>query len=478
MWTEAVVSLGRPSQAHDKAALSLQAGTWDDAASRGRSQRAAEAGAAQAAANWHPGAAIHAWWTRCGQGRPPRGADRDEWAFLRIQSYGLPCNQYSKRLPRKLARIRHRRQAKLMAICLGLWAPVWGSHLARKEDPADVHEASFDYNARVLQRAEDLGFSTVLVLDRSINSIKGRKAPVLEAWTSSAALAAVTSKIEIILASRSGFRHPALVAKMAADIDNLSGGRFAINIVSGWWQREFDMCDLPFPEHDERYLVSGETIEVLKLFWTEDDFDYEGKHYKVRNGILSPKPVRKPWPTIYQGGESPASRELGARLADTFLMNGRGIEGVGEIVGDMVARAKLHGRELHFGISAFVICRPTQEEAIGEQRRLEGMCREFEPITGLDPAVKMADLKEMADTKALAERIGTNGGLGAGLVGTPEFLAQRLGEFANVGVNIFLLQFHPMIEEMETFAAEVIPLLESSGLSIEGPPVPAQTVAG
>ncbi len=103
----------------------------------------------------------------------------------------------------------------------------------QNSQPLRNGHASLTEVKRLLKKAEKIGFSTTLLLDRSINSIKGEQAPVLEAWTASAALAAVTNKIEIIIASRSGFRHPALVAKMGADIDNISGGRFAINIVSG-----------------------------------------------------------------------------------------------------------------------------------------------------------------------------------------------------------------------------------------------------
>ena len=118
-------------------------------------------------------------------------------------------------------------------IKLGIWAPVWGSFLGQKEDPYSISEATFSFNSKYIQYAESLGFESVLLLDRSLNSTKGIQAPILEAWVTASALAPITNSIELIVASRSAYRHPGLVAQMGANIDQISGGRFAINIVSG-----------------------------------------------------------------------------------------------------------------------------------------------------------------------------------------------------------------------------------------------------
>jgi len=134
-----------------------------------------------------------------------------------------------------------------MALRLGVWAPVWGTFIVQQEPPEAVREATFEHNLRYIQRAEELGFASTLLLDRSLNSIKGPGAPILEAWVTAAALAPLTRRIELIVAARSAYRHPALAAQMGANIDRISGGRFAINIVSGWWQHEHDMAGIPFP---------------------------------------------------------------------------------------------------------------------------------------------------------------------------------------------------------------------------------------
>ncbi|MCC7104390.1 MAG: LLM class flavin-dependent oxidoreductase [Chloroflexi bacterium] len=345
---------------------------------------------------------------------------------------------------------------------VGIWAPVWGSFLIRYEQPDAMIEATWDYNLRVVQRAEALGYSSVLLLDRSLNSVKGVDRPVLEAWTTAAGLASATKSIELIIANRGGYRHPAIVAQMGANIDQISGGRFAINIVSGWWAHEFEMVGMPFVEHDLRYLQSAEAIEILKSFWTKDRFDFNGRFYRVKDGILGYKPERKPWPTIYFGGESDAAVDLAAREADFYLLNGRPLAAAGELIRRVQARAATHGRGLPCGMSAFVHCRPTEAQAWEEVAEMQAGLGERPERPGVDQQAKHVV------TSAASGGIGSNGGIAAELVGSPRQIAERMSEFIDAGVSLFLLQFHPMLEEMERFAAEVLPLLP--GVSLGGPP--------
>ncbi len=344
-----------------------------------------------------------------------------------------------------------------MALRVGIWAPVWGSFLAQREFPGEVPEATFEHNARYVQRAEALGFSSVLFLDRSLNSLKGVGAPIVEAWTAAAALAAITNRIELIVASRSSYRHPALVAQMGANIDQISRGRFAINIVSGWWGLEHEMAGIPFPPHDERYEVSAEVIEILKGFWAGEPFDFEGKHFKIKNGITAPGPVRKPWPTIYFGGESEAAVRLAGRAAEVFLLNGRPLEAASSLMESVRSEVGRHGRSVRFGMSAFALCRESDAAAREELGRLRGLLGEPAVAPGADPAARHRR------TSIQSDRVGTNGGTAARLVGTPETVAERMIAFHEAGVDLFLLQFHPMFDEMERFASEVMPLLPLEG---------------
>ncbi len=340
-----------------------------------------------------------------------------------------------------------------MTLRMGVWAPVWGTFLGRVEKPDTVKEASFAHNARYIQRAEELGFESTLLLDRSLNSIKGVGAPVLEAWITAAALASITEKIELIVAAKSAYRHPSLVAQMGANIDCISGGRFAINIVSGWWGQENEMAGIPFPPHDERYDLSEEVMHILKSYWTKELFSFKGKYFQIKDGVTAPKPIRKPWPTFYFGGESTAAVKLAGKAADVFLFNGRPLADAKALMTAVNQKARANDRTIRHGMSSFIVCRDTDEEAQTELSHLFSLITDTPKLKGVDKAA------QHKKTSAKGGGVGSNGGTTTGLVGSPQTIAKRIMAFHEVGVELFLLQFHPMFEEMERFASQVMPLL-------------------
>ena len=130
------------------------------------------------------------------------------------------------------------------------------------------------------------------------------QAPSLDAWSTAAALAAVTSTLELMVAVRPTFHEPALLAKQAANIDHISGGRLSLNVVSSWWADEARQYGVQFDQHDDRYARTREWLTVVDGLWREPEFSFEGRFYRVEDAILEPKPVRRPRPTIYAGGES------------------------------------------------------------------------------------------------------------------------------------------------------------------------------
>lgn len=178
----------------------------------------------------------------------------------------------------------------------GFWLPIFGGWLRNVED--ENMPPTFDYAKQVIQSAEEWGYSTTLIAELYLNDIKGPEHDSLEAWTTAAALASVTEKIEIMAAVRPGFHNPAITAKMAANIDQISNGRFTLNVVSAWWEEEARQYGGIFTEHDERYERTTEFIDVLKGLWSEDSFSYEGKFYQLKDTKLFPKPVQRPNPIL------------------------------------------------------------------------------------------------------------------------------------------------------------------------------------
>ena len=122
------------------------------------------------------------------------------------------------------------------------------------------------------------------------------EAPSLDAWSTAAALAAVTERIELMVAVRPTFHLPALLAKQAANIDHISDGRLTLNVVSSWWADEARKYGVAFEQHDDRYARTSEWLDVLDGVWKQDHFSYSGKYYRVEDNVLEPKPVAKPRP--------------------------------------------------------------------------------------------------------------------------------------------------------------------------------------
>src|SRR5262245_52197658 len=133
----------------------------------------------------------------------------------------------------------------------GYWLPVFGGWL--RNVPDEGMEASWSYVSRLARRSERIGFDLTLVAELNLNDIKGVQAPSLDAWSTAAALSAVTERLEIMVAVRPTFHAPALLAKQAANIDHISGGRLSLNVVSSWWASEARMYGVPFDQHDDRY---------------------------------------------------------------------------------------------------------------------------------------------------------------------------------------------------------------------------------
>src|SRR5712664_839204 len=190
----------------------------------------------------------------------------------------------------------------------GYWLPVFGGWLRNVEN--EKMQTSWAYVKKLAQRSEQIGFDLTLIAELNLNDIKGVEAPSLDAWSTSAALAAVTERIELMVAVRPTFHLPALLAKQAANIDHISRGRLSLNVVSSWWADEARQYGVPFEQHDDRYARTAEWLEVLDGVWSQDNYSFTGKYYRVEETILQPKPASRPRPTIYAGGESPAAKEL------------------------------------------------------------------------------------------------------------------------------------------------------------------------
>jgi len=334
----------------------------------------------------------------------------------------------------------------------GFWAPVFGGWL--RNVPDEGMSASWDYMSRLCQRAEQIGYDLTLVAELNLNDIKGTDQPALDAWSTAAALAAVTKRLELMVAVRPNFHHPALFAKQAANIDRISGGRLALNVVSSWWADEATQYGLQFDQHDDRYARTREWLQVVDGLWTQTPFSFEGERYTLKDAICEPKPVSKPRPTIYAGGESDSAKTLIATYCDAYVMHGDEPEFIAAKIADMRARREALGLgPMIYGMAAYAIARDTQAEAEAEVERITTLDTRAPGFANFEQWLSGTELERELKIKEYSV---SNRGLRPGLIGTPEHIRARVAEFEAAGLDLLLLQMSPQLEEMERFSAQVI----------------------
>ncbi len=320
---------------------------------------------------------------------------------------------------------------------------------------------SLDYNQRLARTAEAAGFEYALSQIRFTAGYGAEHQH--ESVSFSQALLHATTKLKVLAAILPGPWNPAVVAKQIATIDHISNGRIAINVVSGWFRGEFQAIGEHWLDHDERYRRSREFIEALKGIWTQDNFTYRGDFYRFNNYTLSPKPVQKPHPEIFQGGSSRAARDNAASVSDWYFTNGNTPENLKAQIDDIQAKAAANGHKVRIGVNAFVIARDTEEEA---RAVLDDIIKHahVEAVHAFGDAVKQAGKASPEGEgnwakSTFEDLVQYNDGFRTNLIGTPQQIAERIVALKAIGVDLVLTGFLHFIEEVEYFGKKVLPLV-------------------
>ena len=319
--------------------------------------------------------------------------------------------------------------ASLASPRFGIWALVSGAtgSLFHPDDPAD---ASWQRNKNLILQAEALGYDSTLVAQHLF---------------------------EIIAAIKPGLFHPAVLAKMATQIEEISQGRFAINLVNAWFKPEFERAGIPFAPHDARYAYGEEWLHIVRDLMAGEAVHFNGEHFRIDGFKIRPAGRHRPRPLIYAGGESEPARALAAAAVDTWFLNGQPIEAIKSLIADAASRPRA-GAALRYAMSSFVIARPTAAEAVEAHDYAMRLAEQDAPL--LQKTLASADAANVM-FKSLGSgekpQVGTNGGTAAGLVGGYDQVAERIVQFHAAGIELFMLQFQPTETEMTRFAAEVRP---------------------
>ena len=334
----------------------------------------------------------------------------------------------------------------------GYWLPVFGGWLRNVED--ENMQADWNYVKRLAIRSEEIGFKISLIAELNLNDIKGVEAPSLDAWSTTAALAAITNTLELMVAVRPTFHNPALLAKAAANIDHISNGRISLNVVSSWWKDEAEKYGVQFEQHDDRYARTEEWLTVLNNVWQKDHYSFEGKYYTVKDNVLQPKPVSQPRPFIYAGGESERAKDLISGTCDGYVMHGDDPATIAKRINDVKQRREKKGLPpMKFGVSAYSIIRNTDAELKKEIDRITNV---KEGSAGYKNYQQWLSGTQLDQKVSLEDYSVSNRGLKSGLIGTPAQIKDKIAEFEKIGVDFFLLQCSPQLEEMERFSEAII----------------------
>lgn len=323
--------------------------------------------------------------------------------------------------------------------------------------------ADYPYFRQIAQATDRLGYTGVL-----IPTGKTCEDP----WMLAASLAPETERLKFLVAVRPGLMTPSTAARMASTLDRISNGRLLINVVAGGNPVEL-AGDGVFLQHDERYEETDEFLTIWRSLMEGKEVDFNGKYLKVEKGRLLYPPVQKPYPPIYFGGSSTAGLDVAAKHTDVYLTWGEPPAQVEQKIKEVRRLADLEGRTVRFGIRLHVIVRETEHEAWDAAERLIQYLDD-ETIAFAQRAFAQMDsvgqnrMVQLRNNGREALEISPNlwagiglvrGGAGTALVGDPYQVAERMKEYASLGIETFVLSGYPHLEEAYQVADLLFPLL-------------------
>jgi alkanesulfonate monooxygenase len=285
--------------------------------------------------------------------------------------------------------------------------------------------------------------------------------------------ASVTQRLGFMIAHRPGFTAPTLAARQLATLDQFTGGRVAVHIITGGSDAEMRK-DGDHLTKDERYARTDEYLDIVRREWTsETPFDYSGRYYQVEQAFGGVKPVQKPHIPIYFGGSSDAAIPVAGKHADIYALWGESQAQVREWVARIRAAAAKHGRRIGFSLSLRPVIADTEEAAWKRADEIVERVRELrlaagQPISGHTPpnAGSQRLLETAARGRRVDKRLWTGvtaltgaAGNSTGLVGTPEQVAESLLDYYDLGVTTFLIRGFDPLPDAVAYGRDLIPLV-------------------
>jgi alkanesulfonate monooxygenase SsuD/methylene tetrahydromethanopterin reductase-like flavin-dependent oxidoreductase (luciferase family) len=350
---------------------------------------------------------------------------------------------------------------------------LFGLNLSSGRSATKVPErwsGSWDDNLRAAVMADDAGLDFHLPVARwkGYGGATNFEGAGFESTAWACGLLAATKRITVFATVHAPLVHPVFAAKQFVTADQLSHGRFGLNVVCGWNADEFDMFGVPRREHDDRYAHGGEWIASIMRMWSEHEpFDFDGEYFQLKRVEAEPKPYGGSRPIIMNAGSSAAGQSFAVNYADMLFRNWRGIEENAKDNAASVAAARARGRDVGVYTSGYVICRPTRKEALDYEHYVADENGDWEAIDKLlgMTAAETQRQRDLHPGAFEARRRGMAIGYGgAPIVGTPDEVVAGLAKLHEAGFSGFAFSFVNFIDELPYFRDEVLPRLERAGL--------------
>ncbi len=330
--------------------------------------------------------------------------------------------------------------------------------------PRGARKVDHGYLQQIAQAAERLGFGGVLIPT-------GRSCE--DSWLVAASLIPVTQRLKFLVALRPGVISPTLAARQAATLDRLSQGRALFNLVTGGDPDEL-AAEGVFLDHAARYEAAAEFTRIWRRVLEGETVNFQGKHLQVEGARLMFPPVQQPRPPLYFGGSSDAAQDLAAEQVELYLTWGEPPAQVAEKIARVREKAAALGRQIRFGIRLHVIVRETTAEAWQDAQRLiahvddETIARARASFARFDSVgqQRMAALHDGSrDHLEISPNLWAGVGLvragaGTALVGDGPTVARRIAEYADLGIDTFILSGYPHLEEAYRVSELLFPHLE------------------
>jgi alkanesulfonate monooxygenase SsuD/methylene tetrahydromethanopterin reductase-like flavin-dependent oxidoreductase (luciferase family) len=350
---------------------------------------------------------------------------------------------------------------------LGTFATNVSNGLSISEAPTS-YEVSWEHTTKLAQLSDAMGLDMVVPVSRwrGFGGPTNFNGESFDTYAWAAGLAQATERIMVFATSHVPVIHPIVAAKQAATIDHISGGRFGLNLVMGWFTPELEMFGSPQREHDERYKVGDEWLQIVKRLWTEDEpFSFAGDFYSVDDAQSWPKPIQRPHPVIMSAGASPAGSDFSARNADVSFITVADPASAAGRIQDFKNNAfeKYQRNPLVFS-GAYVVCADTEKEAQDQLRSvIEGGDREAARNLMQVLGIQSGSFAELMAQNAAEDAFITGWGTPV-FLGTPEQITDRFIAIEKAGISGMTLGFHDYEHGLEHFDKAVMPLLREAGL--------------